>query len=44
MISLKQAREYQKRLKNDEVITLDAKVIANQHPGTYEILPAVIEG
>ncbi|VAV83187.1 hypothetical protein MNBD_BACTEROID02-1536 [hydrothermal vent metagenome] len=44
MISLKQAREYQKRLKNDEVITLDAKVIANQHPGTYEILTAVIEG
>jgi aminopeptidase YwaD len=44
MISLKQAREYQKRLKNGEVITLDAKVIANQHPGTYEILTAVIEG
>ncbi|MBN4047191.1 DUF4910 domain-containing protein [bacterium AH-315-P13] len=44
MISLKQAREYQKRLKNDETITLHAKVIANQHPGNYEILTAIIEG
>jgi len=44
MVSLKQARAYQKRLKNNEVITLHAKVIANQHPGTYEILTAVIEG
>ncbi len=44
MVSLKQARAYQKRLKNDETITLHAKVIANQHPGSYEILTAVIEG
>lgn len=44
MVSLKQARAYQKRLKNREVITLHAKVIASQHPGNYEILTAIIEG
>ncbi len=44
MVSLKQARAYQKRLKNREVITLHAKVIASLHPGNYEILTAIIEG
>ncbi len=44
MISLKQARHYQQRLATGEVVTLHAKVIANQHPGNYEILTAVIEG
>ncbi len=44
MVSLKQARAYQKRLNNDEVITFHAKVIAGQHPGNYEILTAIIEG
>ncbi|MCK5401951.1 MAG: DUF4910 domain-containing protein [Flavobacteriaceae bacterium] len=44
MVSLKQARAYQKRLKKGEVVTMHAKVIANQHPGNYEILTAVIEG
>ena len=44
MVSLKQARAYQKRLKNGEVVTLHAKVIASQHTGSYEILTAVIEG
>ncbi|MBN4070204.1 DUF4910 domain-containing protein [Olleya sp. AH-315-F22] len=44
MVSLKQARAYQKRLKNDEVITFHAKVIAGKHTGNYEILTAVIEG
>lgn len=44
MISLKQARHFQQRLSKREVIVLHAKVIANQHPGNYEILTAVIEG
>jgi aminopeptidase YwaD len=44
MVSLKQARAYQERLKNGDVVMLHAKVIAGQHPGNYEILTAVIEG
>lgn len=44
MVSLKQARNYKERLKNGEVVTLHAKVIAEQHPGNYDILTAVIQG
>jgi len=44
MISLKQARSFQQRLENGESIRLDAKVVAQQTPGSYAILTAVIEG
>jgi aminopeptidase YwaD len=44
MVSLKQARAYQQRLENKEVITFHAEVIAGKHLGNYEILTAVIEG
>ncbi|MEP2667917.1 MAG: M28 family peptidase [Cyclobacteriaceae bacterium] len=44
MISLKQARDFQKRLKAGDAIKLSAKVDAGQHPGNYDILTAVIEG
>ena len=44
MVSLKQARDFQKRLKAGEFIKLSAKVKAGQHPGNYDILTAVIEG
>ncbi len=44
MVSLKQARNFQQRLKNEESIRLHAKVVAGQSPGSYDILTAVIEG
>jgi hypothetical protein len=44
MVSLKQARAYQQRLENQEVIIFHAKVIAGKHPGNYNILSARIEG
>lgn len=44
MVSLKQARSFQERLKRGETIRLDAKVVAQQTPGSYDILTAVIEG
>lgn len=44
MVSLKQARDFQKRLKSGEQIKLHAKVDAAAHSGTYDILTAVIEG
>ena len=44
MITLKQARAFQKRLFSGEKIQLRAKVIAGQHPGAYQILTAIIPG
>lgn len=44
MISLKQARDFQSRLGRGEKITLDAKVKAGQHPGSYSFATAVIKG
>ncbi|AXT19301.1 DUF4910 domain-containing protein [Flavobacteriaceae bacterium AU392] len=44
MVSLKQARRFQERLKRGEKIVLDAKVIASQHAGSYDLLTAVIKG
>lgn len=44
MISLKQARSYQQRLHDGEIITMHAKVSAEQHSGNYNILTAIIEG
>lgn len=44
MVSLKQARNFQSRLKNGEKIKLYAKVISNTKPGNWEILTAVIKG
>ena len=44
MVSLKQARGFQKRLTSGETIRLHAKVKAGSHPGFYDILSAKIEG
>lgn len=44
MLSLKQARTFQHRLKFGETIRLHAKINAGRHPGFYDILTAVIEG
>lgn len=44
MLSLKQARAFQNRLKSGETIRLHAKINAGRHPGFYDILTAVIEG
>jgi aminopeptidase YwaD len=44
MVSLKQARSFQQRLANGEVIMLDAKVEARKEDGTYDILTGVIKG
>jgi hypothetical protein len=44
MVSLKQARSFQERLAKGENVMLHAKVIAEQSPGYYNILTAVIEG
>jgi len=44
MVSLKQARSFQDRLAKGENIKLNAKVMAEQSPGFYDILTAVIEG
>lgn len=44
MISLKQARQYQKRLYNGEKIMMHAKVEAELADGYYDILTAVIPG
>ncbi|MEP1093989.1 MAG: M28 family peptidase [Cyclobacteriaceae bacterium] len=44
MISLKQARNFQERFVNGESIRLHAKVVAQQTPGSYDVLTAVIEG
>ncbi len=44
MVSLKQARAFQQRLEKGERIMLNAKVIAGQSDGNYEILSASIKG
>lgn len=44
MVSLKQARELQRRLRAGERIRLDAVVRAGKHPGSYEIVEATIPG
>lgn len=44
MLSLKQARGFQNRLKSGETIRLHAKVKAGRHAGFYDILTAIIEG
>ena len=44
MISLKQARNFSQRLAQGEEIRLHAKVVAGQHPGSYDFVTAVIAG
>lgn len=44
MITLKQAANFQQRLKQGEQIMLSAKVKAGQHPGFYNFVTAVIKG
>jgi len=44
MLSLKQTRAFQSRLKSGEVIRLHAKVDAGRHAGFYDILTATIVG
>ena len=44
MISLKQARSFQERLRSGETVTLHAKVVAGQHNGSYQVLTATIPG
>lgn len=44
MVSLKRAREFQRRLRAGERVRLDAVVRAGKHPGSYEIVEATIPG
>jgi aminopeptidase YwaD len=44
MVSLKTARAMQERLRLKETIRLHAAVTAGQHPGSYEVVTAVIPG
>ncbi len=44
MVSLKQAREFQRRLRAGERVRLDAVVRAGKHAGAYEIVEATIPG
>jgi aminopeptidase YwaD len=44
MVSLKQARAWQQRLAAGGTVHLRAKVEAGQHPGSYDIVTAVIPG
>ncbi len=44
MVSLAEGRELRRRLARGEDIRLDAKVIAGQHPGAYEVVTATIPG
>ena len=44
MVSLKQARELQRRLQGGERIWLGATVRAGKHPGAYEIVEATLPG
>jgi hypothetical protein len=44
MVSLRTARSMQERLHNGERIRLHARVKAGQHPGSYEVVTARIEG
>jgi aminopeptidase YwaD len=44
MVSLKQARAWQQRLAAGGTVHLRARVEAGQHPGSYDIVTAVIPG
>ncbi|HVT15315.1 MAG TPA: M28 family peptidase [Thermoanaerobaculia bacterium] len=44
MVSLKQARAWQERLSRGESVHLRASVRAGQHPGSYDVVTAVIPG
>jgi aminopeptidase YwaD len=44
MVSLRQARDWQERLARGEAVRLRAEVRAGQHPGSYDIVTAVIPG
>ncbi len=44
MISLKQAADFQQRLKRGEKVMLHAIVKASQHPGSYDFVTAIIKG
>ncbi len=44
MVSLKQARAWQQRLAGGAAVHLRAAVRAGQHPGSYDIVTAVIPG
>jgi hypothetical protein len=44
MVSLQQARAWQERLARGEAVRLRASVQAGQHPGSYDIVTAVLHG
>jgi hypothetical protein len=44
MVSLQQARAWQERLAEGQTVRLRAEVRAGQHPGSYDIVTAVIPG
>jgi len=44
MVSLKQARAWQRRLAGGGTVRLRARVEAGQHPGSYDVVTAVIPG
>ncbi len=44
MVSLKQAREFRRRLARGETIRFHAVVRAGQHPGNYDVVTATIPG
>ena len=44
MVSLKQARAWQQRMAGGGAVHLRAKVQAGQHPGSYDVVTAVIPG
>jgi aminopeptidase YwaD len=44
MVSLRQARDWQERLAQGQAVRLRAEVRAGQHPGSYDIVSAVIPG
>ena len=44
MVSLRQARDWQDRLAQGQPVRLRAEVRAGQHPGSYDIVTAVIPG
>ena len=44
MVSLAEGRALRQRLAAGEQIRLDAKVVAGQHPGSYEVVTATIPG
>jgi aminopeptidase YwaD len=44
MVSLKEARAWRERLARGETVHLRASVQAGQHPGSYDIVTAVLKG